>query len=211
MKNICFVLMLFALSATQFGCSNSGCKPLPILGERDVQNGDTVYHTIPNFSFFNQDSLEVTNATFDNKLYVADFFFISCPTICPKVKKEMLRVYARFENEPRLSFLSHSIDVRHDTIPRLKAFSEKLSVDGTKWHFVTGEEEAIFGIADKYFSIAKADATAPGGFDHSGRLILVDTKGQVRSFCDGTDPASVDQFMKDIDCLLVQEFPSVEN
>lgn len=211
MKSILFLLILTITSASLVGCGDSACKPLPILGERDFQNGDTVYHTIPTFSFLNQDSMAVTNATFAQNLYVADFFFISCPTICPKVKKEMLRVYARFENEPRLSLLSHSIDVRHDTIPRLKAFSEKLGVDGAKWHFVTGEEEAIFGIADKYFSIAKADANAPGGFDHSGRLILVDTKGMVRSFCDGTDPASVDEFMKDIDCLLSQEFPNLEN
>lgn len=182
------------------------CDPLPILGERDIQSGDTLYHTIPSFSFTDQDSQAVTNATFTGKAYVVDFFFISCPTICPKVKKQMLRVHEAFLKEPRLVLLSHTIDVRHDTIPRLKRFSEDLGVDGPKWHFVTGQEDSIYAIADDYFSVAIKDNDAPGGFDHSGRLILVDDRGRVRSFCDGTDPKSVDQFMHDIRCLL-REIP----
>lgn len=179
-----------------------GCQPLPILGNRDVQGLDTIYPSIPSFAFVNQDSQIVTNQTFQDKIYVVDFFFISCPTICPKVKKQMVRVYKQFEQEPRLVLLSHTIDVRHDTIPRLKAFADGLNVKTERWHFVTGEEEDIYQIAGDYFSVAQKDANAPGGFDHSGRLILVDEQRHVRSFCDGTDPVSVDQFMKDIQCLL---------
>lgn len=178
------------------------CQVLPILGNRDVQGTDTIYPTIPAFEFINQDSQTVTNQTFKDRIYVVDFFFISCPTICPKVKKQMVRVYKQFAQEPSLVLLSHTIDVRHDTIPRLKAFAEGLNVKTDRWHFVTGEEEDIYQIAGDYFSVAQKDANAPGGFDHSGRLILVDEQRHVRSFCDGTDPASVDQFMKDIQCLL---------
>jgi len=201
MKYIIITLLIPLL--TTIGCNQqNGCVTLPVLGNKDIVGGDTVFHTIPDFTFIDQDSAFITAETFKEGLYIADFFFISCPTICPKVKKQMLRIYEKFEDEPRLKLLSHTIDVKHDTVPRLKNFSEALGVKPSKWHFVTGEEDAIYGIADAYFSIAIKDGNAPGGFDHSGRIILVDQDRRVRSFCDGTDPASVDQFMLDIDCLL---------
>lgn len=200
-----FLLLLLPL----LGLAAASCQhpegKLPILGEIDIVDGDTLYHKVPDFSFVNQDSQEVTNATFADKIYVADFFFTSCPTICPKVKRQMLRLYERYENEDRLVLLSHSIDVRRDTVGRLREYAAGLGVSAPRWHLVTGDRAAIYDIADDYFSVAIEDATAPGGFDHSGRLILVDTKRHVRAFCDGTDPKSVDQFMKDIDRLLKEE------
>lgn len=180
-------------------------KTLPILGEMDIVDGDTTYHTVPDFAFVNQDGQIVTNADFEGRVYVVDFFFTSCPTICPKVKREMLRLYERYKNENRIAFLSHSIDVRRDTVERLREYARGLGVSAPKWHFVTGEKDDLYGIADDYFSVAIEDPNAPGGFDHSGRLILVDTRRHVRAFCDGTDPKSVNQFMKDIDLLLEEE------
>jgi len=208
-------LVIFALFASFFSltaCIDSmvgggASETLPILGERDIVNGDTIYHTIPDFSFVNQDSQVVTNETFQNKIYVADFFFISCPTICPKVSKSMLRIHDRFKDEERLSLLAHTIDTKHDTIPRLKKYAEGLGVAGTgKWHFVTGEKKEIYDIADDYFSIAieTPDIPESGGFDHSGRIILVDENRHVRSFCDGTDPESVDRLIQDIELLLAE-------
>lgn len=196
------IAILISAVVLMTACKNE--KRLPILGERDIQNGDTIYHSVPDFSFINQDSQVVNNATFENKIYVVDFFFISCPTICPKVMKQMLRVYEKFENEDRLMLLSHTIDTKHDTVGRLKMYAQNLGVNTQKWHFVTGDKAEVYDIADDYFSIAKEDPEAPGGFDHSGRLILVDTKRHVRSFCDGTDPASVDKFMGDIEALLAE-------
>lgn len=196
------IAILISAVVLMTACKNE--KRLPILGERDIQNGDTIYHSVPDFSFVNQDSQVVNNATFDSKIYVVDFFFISCPTICPKVMKQMLRVYEKFENEERLMLLSHTIDTKHDTVGRLKMYAQNLGVNTQKWHFVTGDKAEIYDIADDYFSIAKEDPASPGGFDHSGRLILVDTKRHVRSFCDGTDPASVDKFMDDIKALLAE-------
>jgi protein SCO1/2 len=177
-------------------------EKLPILGEKDIVDGDTIYHTVPDFVFVNQDSQLVSNASFEGQAYIVDFFFTSCPTICPKVKRQMLRLYERYEKEDRIALLSHSIDVRRDTVGRLKAYAENMGVKAPKWHLVTGDKDALYGIADDYFSSAVEDATAPGGFDHSGRLILVDSRRRVRAFCDGTDPESVDQFMKDIELLL---------
>jgi protein SCO1/2 len=205
------LLRTVALWAVSLGLLWSSCGPeaprtLPILGNRDVVNGDTVYPTVPDFAFVNQDSQLVTNATFEGKLYVVDFFFIHCPTICPKVKSNGLRLYARYQNDPRIVLLSHSIDVRNDTVGALKRHADKLGIRAPQWHLVTGEEDAIYGIADNYFSVATKNPDAPGGFDHSGRLILVDKNRHVRAFCDGTDAADVDRFMRDIDALLEEQF-----
>ncbi|MFZ4635442.1 MAG: SCO family protein [Saprospiraceae bacterium] len=176
--------------------------PLPILGNRDVVNGDTIYPTVRDFAFVDQDSQVVTNATFQNKAYVVDFFFIHCPTICPKVKANGLRVYEKYKNDPRVLLLSHSIDTRNDTVPALKRHAEKLGIETARWHLVTGNKDSIYTIADDYFSVATENPEAPGGFDHSGRLILVDKNRHVRAFCDGTDSEDVDRFMLDIDRLL---------
>jgi protein SCO1/2 len=197
---VCATAIAVVVASCQDETSN---RPLPILGERDIAaNGDTIYPVIPDFSFIDQDSQVVNNATFAGKAYIADFFFIHCPTICPKVKANGLRIYEKFKNEDRLLILSHSIDVKNDTVAALRHHAEKLGIDSRKWHLVTGDHDAIYAIADDYFSVAKEDPSSPGGFDHSGRIILVDKNRHVRSFCDGTNAESVDKFMNDIEKLL---------
>ncbi|MDZ7879360.1 MAG: SCO family protein [Saprospiraceae bacterium] len=180
--------------------------PLPIIGERlgITEKGDTIYPTIPHFAFVNQNGDTIKNANFDNKIYVVDFFFTHCPTICPKVTAQMLRVYDHFKDSSSVGLLSHTIDPKRDSVGRLRDYADKLGVSAPKWHFVTSERDSIYSIADNYFSIAKEDPKSPGGFDHSGRLILVDKKGRVRSFCDGTDTEDVDRFMKDVERLCKQ-------
>jgi len=200
MKNT--VAALIAGSILLLSCQKKAPEALPILGNIEIINGDTLYHTVPDFSFVNQDSQVVNNATFAGKAYVVDFFFISCPTICPIVTKQMMRVYERFKDEAGLMFLAHTIDTKHDTVQRLRQYATNLGVDTKKWMFVTGVKDSIYAIANDYFSIAIENPDAPGGFDHSGRLILVDKNRRVRSFCDGTDPGHVDRFMKDIETLL---------
>lgn len=196
-------MIAVASSILLFQACTSPTEKLPILGNRDVlDNGDTVYHKIPSFKFIDQDSNVITNETFDGKIYAADFFFTRCPSICPTVTKQMLRIYERFENNPDVVLLAHSIDTRNDTIPVLKTYAEKLGVKTEKWHFVTGDHDHIYEIADDYFITARVDPTVPGGFDHSGRIILVDKNRHVRSFCDGTNEESVDKFMLDIETLL---------
>ncbi len=202
-----FCLFIAPLSIFMISCDNDAPKTLPIIGERlgITNTGDTIYPTIPDFSFTNQNGEKVTNANFEGKIYVVDFFFTHCPTICPKVTAQMLRVHDHFKDSLNVLLLSHSIDPKHDTIGRLKEYAEKLGVAAPKWQFVTGEKDSIFGIADDYFSIAKENPEAPGGFDHSGRLILVDKKRHVRSFCDGTDAKDVDRFMEDVQALLREQ------
>jgi len=208
------LLILFSFSLL-FSCTEStpdSGKPnllidgkLPILGEKKIENGDTILHSIPDFSFTNQNGETVTNATFEGQAYVTDFFFTSCPTICPKVKKQMLRIYDKHKSNPNLKLVSYTIDPKRDNVEHLGNYAKNLGVTTENWHFLTGDKWELHGIADDYFSIAMENEDAPGGFDHSGRLILIDKNRHIRSFCDGTDPKSVDGFLKDIDLLLKEE------
>ena len=183
-------------------------KVLPILGHKEVVDGDTVYHKIPDFSFMNQDSQIITNETFAGKAYIADFFFISCPTICPKTTKQMLRIHDKFKNTDGFYLVAHTVDPKRDTVNALKRYARNLDVTSDKWHFLTGDKYELHEIANDYFNTAFDDPDAPGGFDHSGRFILVDKNRHIRSFCDGTDSESVDRFMEDIQTLLNEDVKS---
>lgn len=191
---------------TCLSCVKQNEKPLPIFGERDVQSGDTVYHTIAPFRFVNQDSMVVTNETFLNKVYVADFFFTSCRTICPVMKTQMLRVYDSIQNKSDVLILSHTIDPEHDTQALLHDYADRLGVKSNKWHFVTGQQDSIYEIAQtSYFATAMEDNTEPDGFIHSGAFLLIDRKQRIRGKYDGTNQEDVDRLIKDIDRLLKEE------
>ena len=164
-----------------------------------------VYQSIPHFEFIDQDSQIITNATFKDKAYVADFFFTSCPTICPVMAKQMLRIHDHFQENDQLVLLSHTIDVKRDTIPKLKVYAENLGVQSSKWHFVTGEKDKIYDIAESYYNLAIEDPTLPDGFDHSGRFVLVDQHGRIRAFCNGTNPKEVDEFIGKVEKLLHED------
>ena len=196
-----YILLPIAMLAILSACVEEE-RQLPIYGEVDIVDGDTIYHTIRDFTFMDQDSQIITNETFADHIYIADFFFTTCPTICPKVKQQLIRVRDAFPDEDRLKFLSHSIDTRRDSVPTLRKFADKLNISSDRWHLVTGDKKALYDIAEDYFSIAKEDPNAPGGYDHSGYIILVDKNRHIRAYCDGTDPDKVDVFMKDIQKLI---------
>lgn len=172
---------------------------LPIYGQREVKGADTVYHTIGNFRFVDQDSTIITNETFKDKIYVTDFFFTSCRTICPIMKTQMLRVYDVVKNDPEVMILSHTIDPEYDTVQLLHDFADRLGVKSDKWHFVTGEQDSIYSIAEKsYFATAMEDATEPDGFIHSGAFLLIDKERRIRGKYDGTVEEDVNRLLEDI-------------
>jgi protein SCO1 len=174
-------------------------KPLPIFGERDYDGKDTVYHKIPAFRFVNQDSVPVSNDTFRGKIYVADFFFTKCPTICPIMKTQMLRIYDEFKNDPDVLILSHTIDPEYDNVAVLHDYAERLGVENNQWHFVTGPMDSVYSIAEKgYFTRASVDPTVPGGFLHSGAFLLIDKQQRVRGQYDGTKEDQVTRLIEDI-------------
>ena len=203
-------LLLLPLIALAISCGapsekTSEIAELPILGERYVDdNQDTVYHSIADFAFVNQVGDTIRKEDMAGKIYVADFFFTTCPTICPVMKKEMLRVYEQFKGDPNFRILSHSIDPSHDTQAVLKDYAEKLGVpDAATWNFLTGDQEKIFEIGQtSYLTTTMADDMEPGGFLHSGAFLLVDQQGRIRGVYDGTKTEQVDRLLADIPKLL---------
>jgi len=208
-KTYLLIILIVLFTACQ-----SDDTPLPILGEKDITektvNGtvvsDTTYYTIPSFNFTNQYGKAINPATFDDKIYVSDFFFTSCPTICPTVKVQMRRIYDKYQSDDRLLMVSHTLDPKRDNVEKLLDYSKKLQLEGDKWHFVTGEKEALYDMAHAYFVSAAEDADEPGGITHSGKIILTDKEKRIRAFADGTDAKQVTQLLKDIDKLLDEEF-----
>jgi protein SCO1/2 len=201
----------FFLIALIIGLMSCGDKRLPILGERDavrkVVDGkevvDTIYNAIPPFSFVNQEGDTVSEKIVEGKIYIADFFFTTCPTICPIMKRQMIKVYNQYKGNPDLMILSHSIDPEHDTPQVLKKFATDLGVGGNQWQFLTGEKEKIYEIGQKnYLSTAKEDKTADGGYIHSGAFILVDKEKHVRGMYDGTTEEGTQKLIADIQKLL---------
>jgi protein SCO1/2 len=204
-----YIVTLFVLTLLVSACKppfqDNADRPLPILGERKVVDGDTVYQTIPDFSFIDQDSQVVNKATFAGKAYVVDFFFTFCPSICPKVKANMLDIYDKYKDEKRLLILSHTVAPVQDSVPALKKYAAKLGIESARWHLVTGDKAGIYDIAEHYYLPRPTeDGEAPGGFDHSGAIVLVDPQGRVRAFAQGTEKESVQKFMHDIDKLLAE-------
>ncbi len=203
-----FILLIGALGLSS--CTPKPTKRLPIFGERNVmisevdgkKTVDTVYHTISNFSFVDQDSAIVTHDTFKNKIYVTDFFFTSCRTICPIMKTQMLRVYDTLKNNTEVLILSHTIDPEYDTVALLHDFANRLGVSSDRWHFVTGVKDSIYNLAQRsYFSTAMEDKTEPDGFIHSGAFLLVDKERRIRGKYDGTKEQEVNRLISDIATL----------
>lgn len=202
-----FGIYYFTVDKGPEAVSSEFDEAFPILGFKDISpEGDTVNHSIPDFSFINQDSLEITNETFADKAYITDFFFIHCPSICPRVKAQMLRVYEKFEDNDNLLLVSHTLDPKRDTVAALHSYADKLGVDANKWHFVTGEKDMIYSMNSEYFIVANEDPDVAGGIDHSGRIVLVDKNRHVRAFAEGTDPEDVTRFLKDLEWFLEEEY-----
>lgn len=183
-------------------CIKTKEVPLPIFGEQEISNGDTTYHTIGPFSFVDQDSALITNETFQGKIYVADFFFTSCRTICPIMKTQMKRLYDTLGTDPEVLLLSHSIDPEYDTVALLHDYANRLGISSSRWHMVTGDKAAIYAIAQKsYFATAKEDKSEPDGFIHSGAFLLIDKDKRIRGKYDGTREDEVDRLIRDIGTL----------
>ncbi|MBT34039.1 MAG: SCO family protein [Thalassobius sp.] len=203
----CFFLVLIVSCETQ-----QTEKKLLIYGSREIVEktdennktfNDTIYHTISNYQFVDQDSDFVTPETFSNCIYVTDFFFTTCPSICPKMTAQMMRVYEEFEENPKVKMLSHSIDPTHDTVAVLKEYADNLGVKSEKWHFVTGTRDDIFEMGRKNYMVAVVeDENAEGGFFHGGHFILVDNHRRIRGIYDGTDSLDVNNLLNDIPILL---------
>lgn len=186
-------------------------KQLPVYNPSDINpklvdesvQGVTQMHRIGSFSLTNQNGKTITEKEFENKIYVADFFFVTCPTICPKMTKQMHRVYDKFQSNSDVLLISHTVMPEHDSVPVLKEYETKLGVSAEKWNFVTGDKKQIYDLARKaYFAAITEGDGGVDDFIHTENFVLIDKEKRIRGFYDGTSEQEVDRLINDVSTLL---------
>jgi protein SCO1 len=200
-KNKVFFVLAICLFA--FSCKEKA--KIGFTGPFDVVNGDTVHFEIPAFEFYNQDSVLFTNKNLKNKIYVMSFFFSSCPSMCPMITKNLTKVHEKFKDNPAIQIASITIDPNYDNCKKLKLYSNGFEIDNARWNFLRNTEEYTHEFIQKklYQSVVK-DPNAPGGFDHSSKVLLVDNQGRLRKFYDGTEVEKIDELIADIEVLVAE-------
>lgn len=201
---ITFILLIFGIWAIPKIVNKISNKPL------------VKFEKVPKFEFTNQDHKMITNETFNGKVYVVEFFFASCPTICPKMHKSMLKLQDEFYGNPNFGIASITIDPKRDTPETLKKYAKEHQVTLKNWHFLTGDKDVIYKFSNEGFKLyAGENAEAAGGFEHSGLFALIDKQGYIRSrtirsgesdnpikYYDGLDGVQVQMLKEDIAILL---------
>lgn len=166
-------------------------------------DGNLLPEPVRDWTYVNQDGDTVTNKDLLGQVYVVDFFFTSCPTICPTVKGNMMRIYEKFGQRDDFKLVSFTIDPKRDTPELMKDYATKLGVKNTDdWWYLHGDKLETYELDADYLSVAEENPNAPGGFDHSGYVILVDRKGYVRAYASGIQENEIDHLMEDIELLL---------
>lgn len=209
-----FFIGLFVFSVVTIALFYNALKPekeLPIFNPADV-NPELVdstvqhvgkYHTIADFSFTNQNGKTITQKDYEGKIYVADFFFTTCQTICPIMTTNMTEVQKAFSKNPKVMILSHTVTPEIDSVPVLKQYALKQNVDDSKWNMVTGDKKDIYYIARKsYLAVKTGKPEEMYDMVHTENFVLVDTKRRVRGFYDGTKKEDVQRLIEDINWLL---------
>lgn len=171
---------------------------------------------VPAFTFTDQHGATISNKEYEGKVYVVEFFFTTCPTICPVMNKNMVTLQNEFSGTPDFGIASFTINPEHDTPEVLKAYADEYKVTHKNWHMMTGEKEKIFELANKGFNLYVGESNeAAGGFEHSGMFALIDREGNIRSrkdtsgnplvYYDGMEAAGITMLKKDIAILLKEE------
>lgn len=159
------------------------------------------YHTIPDFELINQNGDTVSQADYQDKIYVADFFFTTCVTICPIMTNHMAQIQKELQGDPMVKLLSHSVTPEIDSVAQLKRYSVEKGVDDSVWNLVTGDREQIYNLARKAYFAAKKDAVGKYGMIHTENFVLIDPQKRIRGYYDGTDPEAIERLLGDIEIL----------
>lgn len=216
MKN----LVLFFLAIAFVGCdsfttenkvANATASKLPFFNSSDftpewIDKEASAYediHTIPDFSFVNQNGEKITKKDYEGKIYVADFFFTSCTGICRSLSLNMKILQENFKEDPSVMLLSHSVTPDEDTVPVLNNYAKNYGIDAGKWNLVTGDKNEIYKLArDAYFSDEDFVKTSePSEFIHTENFLLIDGKGRIRGVYNGTLKLGVKRLIKHIELL----------
>jgi len=208
-----FFIVLIVFSVVTISLFYTALKPkktLPIYNPSDV-NPELVdstiqykskYHTIADFSFVNQNGDTITQKNYEGKIYVADFFFTTCGSICPKMSTNLIEVQKAVLNNPKVMLLSHTVFPEVDSVSVLKAYAIKYGVVDSKWNLVTGDKKEIYTMARKsYLAVKLGRPDQLYDMVHTENFVLVDQKRRVRGFYDGTNKEDIKRLLEDIDFL----------
>ena len=167
------------------------------------------FHRITDFSLTNQNGKTITQENFEGKIYIADFFFTTCPTICIAMTDHLLEIQSKILDLPQVMLLSHSVTPKIDSVPQLKKYALEKGVIDAKWHLVTGDKKQIYALARKSYLAVKEDGDG-GSYDmiHTENFILIDPDRRIRGFYDGTDPEAIDKLWSDLQLLMEEYFPT---
>jgi protein SCO1/2 len=209
--NFYWLLVLIpVLFVSWYFISEKENKPIRYLAyygpKHALKVNDTTYHSIPDFEFTDQYNNQVTQETVKGKIYVTEYFFTTCQSICPIMNTQLEKVHKTFENKDDFLILSHTVDPETDSVPVLKAYAESHGVKNKKWLFVTGSKPALYDIARKgYLLNAEEGNGGEEDFIHTQNFALIDKERHIRGFYDGTDSAEVARMIQDIE-LLYKEY-----
>ena len=211
-----FGITLLVLSAVIIAIFYQILKPSPVLPVYQPSNVNAElvdstlqhvkkYHTIADFSLTNQNGQTVTQKHYEDKIYVADFFFTTCQTICPIMTDHMIEIQEALKEDYEVLLLSHTVTPEIDTVAQLKKYALEKGVDDSKWNLVTGSKEEIYNLARKSYLAAKNTPYDPYELIHTENFVLVDTQRRIRGFYDGTDPEAIKKLLDDIEILRAEE------
>jgi protein SCO1/2 len=177
---------------------------LPYFGPKHaLKVNDTKYHFIPDFEFTSQFNEKVTQETLKNKIYVTEYFFTTCQSICPVMNTNLERVYKEFKDKPEFMIVSHTVDPEMDTVPVLMEYAKKHGVVSKKWLFLTGEKPKLYDIARKGYLLNAEEGTGDADdFIHTQNFALIDKEKHIRGFYDGTDSLEINRLIQDVKLLL---------
>ena len=175
--------------------------PLPIFGPRELAENskDTIYHTIPPFTFIDQKGDSVSNKDFLGNVTVVDYFFTSCEGICPKLSTQLQRVQNAEKFRKDFRILSHTVNPEKDSVSVLAEYAKQFGANDSVWHFVTGDKQQLYDVArNGYYLVADKGDGGPQDFIHSEKFVLIDKQGRIRGYYDGTSEAQVDTLLTEI-------------
>lgn len=204
-------LILSGIIITIFYYILNPSETLPVFEPADI-NADLVdenlqhqkkYHKIADFKLTNQNGETVTQDDYKDKIYVADFFFTTCQTICPVMTKNMVKVQDQLKDEGNVMLLSHTVTPEIDDVARLKEYSETEGIDDNKWNLVTGDKKQIYDLARKsYLAVKDVEDDNDYGMIHTENFVLIDKQKRIRGMYDGTDTTEINRLLHDIDVLI---------
>jgi protein SCO1/2 len=206
--NYYWLLILIPLAFTAwFFLNKSEQKPLRTLAyfgkKRSMESGDTTYHTVKPFLFIDQYNEKVTEETVKGKIYVTDFFFTTCQSICPLMSNQLERVYAKFKNHKEVLILSHTVAPEEDSVNVLMDYAKLHGVNDKQWLFLTGDKKHLYDMArQSYLLNAEEGNGDEEDFIHTQNFALVDKDRHLRGFYDGTDSVEVARLITDMELLL---------